>query len=38
MTLPETFPSWLRGERRGVAEAVVVGLLVAVIHAGGWPR
>jgi hypothetical protein len=32
MTLPAPFPSWLRGERRGVAEAVAVGLLVAVVH------
>ena len=38
MTVSESLPSWLRGERRGVAEALVVGLLVAVIHAGGSPR
>jgi len=38
MTVSASFPSWLRGERRGVAEALVVGLLVAVIHAGGSPR
>ena len=32
MTLPAPFPPWLRGERRSVAEAAAVGLLVVVMH------
>jgi hypothetical protein len=32
MTLQAPFPSWPRGEHRGVAEAVTVGLLVALMH------
>src|SRR3989441_11898088 len=32
MTLPAPFPPWLRGERRSVAGAAAVGLLVVGMH------